>query len=128
VHPEDMIKFGMIPEFIGRVPVVATLHDLDRPALVAILKEPKNSLIKQYQALLEFENVNLRFTDDAMEQIAEEALVRNVGARGLKIILEEIMLDVMYRVPSEEEIEECVITKDVVLRRADPILSLRKAG
>ena len=123
-----MIKFGMIPEFIGRVPVVATLHDLDGPSLVAILKEPKNSLIKQYQALLKFENVNLRFTDDAMEQIAEEAMVRNVGARGLKIILEEIMLDVMYRVPSEEEIEECVITKDVVLRRAAPILSLRKAG
>jgi ATP-dependent Clp protease ATP-binding subunit ClpX len=127
-HPEDMIKFGMIPEFIGRVPVVATLHDLDRSALVAILKEPKNSLIKQYQALLDFENVNLRFTEDAMEQIAEEAYVRNVGARGLKIILEELMLDVMYRVPSEEEIEECVITKDVVLRRAAPILSLRKAG
>ena len=125
---EDLIKFGMIPEFVGRVPVVATLHDLDRTALVAILKEPKNSLIKQYQALLDFENVNLRFTDDAMEQIAEEAIVRNVGARGLKIILEEIMLDVMYRVPSEEEIEECVITKDVVLRRVAPILSLRKAG
>jgi ATP-dependent Clp protease ATP-binding subunit ClpX len=127
-HPEDMIKFGMIPEFVGRVPVVATLHDLDRAALVAILKEPKNSLIKQYQALLDFENVNLRFTEDAMEQIAEEAYVRNVGARGLKIILEELMLDVMYRVPSEEEIEECVITKDVVLRHAAPILSLRKAG
>src|SRR5512132_2346107 len=127
-HPEDMIKFGMIPEFVGRVPVVATLHDLDRSALVAILKEPKNSLIKQYQALLDFENVNLRFTEDAMEQIAEEAIVRNVGARGLKIILEELMLDVMYRVPSEEEIEECVITKDVVLRRAPPILSLRKVG
>ena len=84
VHPEDMIKFGMIPEFIGRVPVVATLHDLDRAALVAILKEPKNSLIKQYQALLEFENVSLRFTDDAMEPIADEAIVRNVGARGLE--------------------------------------------
>jgi ATP-dependent Clp protease ATP-binding subunit ClpX len=128
VHPEDMIKFGMIPEFIGRVPVVATLHDLDRAALVAILKEPKNSLIKQYQALLEFENVSLRFTDDALEAIADEAIVRNVGARGLKIILEELMLDVMYRVPSEEEIEECVVTKDAVLRRAAPILSLRKAG
>jgi ATP-dependent Clp protease ATP-binding subunit ClpX len=127
-HPEDMIKFGMIPEFIGRVPVVATLHDLDRAALVAILKEPKNSLIKQYQALLDFENVSLRFTDDSLEQIAEEAIVRNVGARGLKIILEELMLDVMYRVPSEEEIEECVVTKDAVLRRAAPILSLRKAG
>ena len=128
VHPEDMIKFGMIPEFIGRVPVVATLHDLDRAALVAILKEPKNSLIKQYQALLDFENVSLRFTDDALEAIADEAIVRNVGARGLKIILEELMLDVMYRVPSEEEIEECVVTKDAVLRRAAPILSLRKAG
>ena len=128
VHPEDMIKFGMIPEFIGRVPVVATLHDLDRDALVSILKEPKNSLIKQYQTLLDFESVALRFTDDALEQIAEEAIVRNVGARGLKIILEELMLDVMYRAPSEDEIEECVITKDAVLRRAAPILSLRKAG
>ncbi|HEV8267063.1 MAG TPA: ATP-dependent Clp protease ATP-binding subunit ClpX, partial [Thermoanaerobaculia bacterium] len=128
VHPEDMIKFGMIPEFIGRVPVVATLHDLDRNALVSILKEPKNSLIKQYQTLLDFENVNLRFTDDALEAVAEEAMVRNVGARGLKIILEELMLEIMYRVPSEDEIEECVITKDAVLRRAAPILSLRKAG
>ena len=128
VQPEDLLKFGMIPEFIGRVPVVATLHDLDLPSLVAILKEPKNSLIKQYQTLLEFENVTLRFTDDALESVAAEAMARNVGARGLKIILEELMLDVMYRVPSEEEIEECVITKDAVLRRAAPILSLRKAG
>jgi ATP-dependent Clp protease ATP-binding subunit ClpX len=128
VHPEDMIKFGMIPEFVGRVPVVATLHDLDLASLVSILKEPKNSLIKQYQTLLDFENVALRFTDDALEAVADEAMARNVGARGLKIILEELMLDVMYRVPSEEEIEECVITKDAVLRRAAPILSLRKAG
>ena len=108
--------------------VVATLHDLDRTALVSILKEPKNSLIKQYQTLLEFENVSLRFTDDALESISDEAIVRNVGARGLKIILEELMLDIMYRVPSEEEIEECVITKEVVQRRAAPILSLRKVG
>ena len=128
VHPEDLIKFGMIPEFIGRVPVTATLHDLDLAALVSILREPKNSLIKQYQTLLEFENVGLRFTDDAVEEIAGEAMKRTLGARGLKVILEEIMLDVMYRVPSEEEIEECVITKDVVQRRAAPILSLRKAG
>ena len=127
-HPEDLIKFGMIPEFIGRVPVVATLHDLDRAALVSILREPKNSLIKQYQTLLEFENVGLRFTDDAVDEIADEAMKRTLGARGLKVILEELMLDVMYRVPSEEEIEECVITKDVVQRRAAPILSLRKAG
>ncbi len=128
VHPEDMIKFGMIPEFIGRVPVTATLHDLDKAALVAILKEPKNSLLKQYQTLLEFENVGLRFTDDAVEEVADEAMKRTLGARGLKVILEELMLDVMYRVPSEEEIEECVITKDVVQRRAAPILSLRKVG
>ena len=128
VHPEDLIKFGMIPEFVGRVPVVATLHDLDRAALVAILREPKNSLIKQYQTLLEFENVGLRFTDDALEAVADEAMSRNLGARGLKVILEEIMLDVMYRVPSEEEIEECVVTRDAVQRRAAPILSLRKAG
>jgi ATP-dependent Clp protease ATP-binding subunit ClpX len=127
-HPEDLIKFGMIPELIGRVPVVATLHDLDRAALVAILKEPKNSLLKQYQTLLELENVGLRFTDDAVEEVADEAMKRTLGARGLKVILEEIMLDVMYRVPSEEEIEECVITKEVVQRRAAPILSLRKAG
>ena len=129
VHPEDMIKFGMIPEFIGRVPVVATLHDLDLVSLVAILKEPKNSLIKQYQTLLEFENVELsasRTTRSSPWPTRRSA--RNVGARGLKIILEELMLDVMYRVPSEEEIEECVITKDAVLRRAAPILSLRKAG
>ena len=128
VHPEDLIKFGMIPEFVGRVPVTATLHDLDRAALVSILKEPKNSLIKQYQTLLEFENVGLRFTDDAVDEVADEAMKRTLGARGLKVILEELMLDVMYRVPSEEEIEECVITKDVVQRRAAPILSLRKAG
>ena len=127
-HPEDLIKFGMIPEFVGRVPVVATLHELDRAALVSILKEPKNSLIKQYQTLLEFENVGLRFTDDAVDEIADEAMKRNLGARGLKVILEELMLDVMYRVPSEEEIEECVITKEVVQRRAAPILSLRKVG
>ncbi|HQN08248.1 MAG TPA: ATP-dependent Clp protease ATP-binding subunit ClpX [Thermoanaerobaculia bacterium] len=128
VHPEDLIKFGMIPEFIGRVPVTATLHDLDKAALVSILKEPKNSLLKQYQTLLEFENVGLRFTDDAVEEVADEAMKRTLGARGLKVILEELMLDVMYRVPSEEEIEECVITKDVVQRRAAPILSLRKVG
>ncbi len=128
VHPEDLIKFGMIPEFIGRVPVTATLHDLDKAALVAILKEPKNSLLKQYQTLLEFENVGLRFTDDAVEEVADEAMKRTLGARGLKVILEELMLDVMYRVPSEEEIEECVITKVVVQRRAAPILSLRKVG
>jgi ATP-dependent Clp protease ATP-binding subunit ClpX len=128
VHPEDLIKYGMIPEFVGRLPVVATLTELDQSALVEILREPKNSLVKQYQTMLEFENVQLRFTDDAIEAIAEEALARNVGARGLKIIIEDLMLDVMYQIPSDEDIEECVITKDVVKHHTNPITILRKAG
>jgi ATP-dependent Clp protease ATP-binding subunit ClpX len=128
VHPEDLIKYGMIPEFVGRLPVVATLTELDQSALVEILKEPKNSLVKQYQTMLEFENVQLRFTDDAIEAIAEEALARNVGARGLKIIIEDLMLDVMYQIPSDDDIEECVITRDVVKHHTNPITILRKAG
>ena len=128
VHPEDLIKFGMIPEFVGRLPVVATLSELDQAALVEILREPKNSLVKQYQTMLEFENVQLRFSDDAIEAIAEEALARNVGARGLKIIIEDLMLDVMYQIPSDDDIEECVITRDVVKHRTNPITILRKAG
>jgi ATP-dependent Clp protease ATP-binding subunit ClpX len=118
----------MIPEFVGRLPVVATLSELDQAALVEILKEPKNSLVKQYQTMLEFENVQLRFTDDAIEAIAEEALARNVGARGLKIIIEDLMLDVMYQIPSDDDIEECVITRDVVKHHTNPITILRKAG
>jgi ATP-dependent Clp protease ATP-binding subunit ClpX len=128
VHPEDLIKYGMIPEFVGRLPIVATLSELDQPALVEILKEPKNSLVKQYQTMLEFENVQLRFTDEAIEAIAEEALARSVGARGLKIIIEDLMLDVMYQIPSDDDIEECVITWDVVKHRTNPITILRKAG
>jgi len=128
VHPEDLIKYGMIPEFVGRLPVVATLSELDQAALVEILKEPKNSLVKQYQTMLEFENVQLRFTDDSIEAIAEEALSRNVGARGLKIIIEDLMLEVMYQIPSDDDIEECVITKDVVKHHTNPITILRKAG
>jgi len=128
VHPEDLIKYGMIPEFVGRLPVVATLSELDQAALVEILREPKNSLVKQYQTMLEFENVQLRFSDDAIEAIAEEALARNVGARGLKIIIEDLMLDVMYQIPSDDDIEECVITRDVVKHHTNPITILRKAG
>jgi ATP-dependent Clp protease ATP-binding subunit ClpX len=128
VHPEDLIKFGMIPEFVGRLPIVATLAELDQSALIEILKEPKNSLVKQYQTMLEFENVQLRFTDDAIEAIAEEALSRNVGARGLKIIIEDLMLEVMYQIPSDDDIEECVITRDVVKHHTNPITILRKAG
>ncbi len=128
VHPDDLIRFGMIPEFVGRVPVVAALHELDHKALVRILTEPKNSLVRQYETMLAFEGVSLRFTQDALEAIAAEALARNVGARGLKIILEELMLDVMYQVPSRSDITEIVITREVVERRVAPLASIRKAG
>jgi len=128
VHPEDLIKFGMIPEFVGRVPVVANLHELDRAALVRILTEPKNSLVRQYETMLSFEGVELRFTDDALTAVAEEAILRKVGARGLKIILEELMLEIMYQVPSRSDITEIVVTREVVERRVAPLASMRKAG
>jgi len=128
VLPEDVIKFGMIPEFVGRLPVVATLEALDESALVRILKEPKNSLVRQYQTMFELEDVKLRFTDEALRAIAREALKRTVGARGLRVILEEIMLDLMYEVPSQREISECVITEETVIHRTQPITTLRKAG
>jgi ATP-dependent Clp protease ATP-binding subunit ClpX len=128
VHPEDLIKFGMIPEFVGRVPVVANLHELDRDALVRILTEPKNSLVRQYETMLSFEGVELRFTNDALTAIAEDAISRKVGARGLKIILEELMLEVMYQVPSRSDITEIVVTREVVERRVAPLASMRKAG
>ena len=104
--PEDLIKYGLIPEFVGRLPVVATLEELDEEALVRILHEPKNSLIRQYQTILEFEGVELKFTDEALVAIAREALKRNVGARGLRIILEELMLDLMYTIPSQRDIKQ----------------------
>jgi ATP-dependent Clp protease ATP-binding subunit ClpX len=128
VLPEDIIKFGMIPEFVGRLPVVATLEALDEEALVRILKEPKNSLVRQYQTMFELEDVKLRFTDEAVRAVAREALKRTVGARGLRVILEEIMLDLMYEVPSQRDISECVITEETVLHRTQPITTLRKAG
>ncbi len=128
VLPEDIIKFGMIPEFVGRLPVVATLESLDEASLVRILKEPKNSLVRQYQTMFELEDVKLRFTDEALYAVAREALKRSVGARGLRIILEEIMLELMYAVPSQRDISECVITEETVLHRTQPITTLRKAG
>jgi len=128
VNPEDLIKFGMIPEFVGRVPVVANLHDLDRDALVRILTEPKNSLVRQYETMLSFEGVELRFIDDALTAIAEDAISRKVGARGLKIILEELMLEIMYQVPSRSDVTEIVVTREVVERRVAPLASMRKAG
>jgi ATP-dependent Clp protease ATP-binding subunit ClpX len=128
VLPEDLIKYGLIPEFVGRLPVVATLEELDEAALVRILHEPKNSLIRQYQTILEFEGVELKFTDEALVAISKEALKRNVGARGLRIILEELMLDLMYTIPSQRDIKQCLINEEVVASRVQPIMMYKKAG
>jgi len=127
IEPEDLIKFGMIPEFVGRVPVVATLHDLDQKALVDILTRPKNALVKQYQKLFEYENVKLRFADDALEAISDEAIKRNVGARGLRIILEELMLELMYLLPQQKEHRELTITREMVITK-EIQLPFEKAG
>jgi ATP-dependent Clp protease ATP-binding subunit ClpX len=121
-QPEDLLKFGLIPEFVGRLPVVATLHDLNEAALVRILREPKNAILKQYQKYFELEKVRLKFTDDAVVAIAREALKRGTGARGLRAILEDIMLDVMYDLPSIPGLSECVITRDVILGSEHPVL------
>jgi ATP-dependent Clp protease ATP-binding subunit ClpX len=122
VQPEDLIKFGLIPEFLGRLPVVATLDELNENALIRILKEPKNALLRQFQKLFELEGVNLRLTDSALKAIATEAVKRKSGARGLRAILETCMLDIMYEIPSAENVKECVISEDVVLKKEDPIL------
>ncbi len=126
VHPEDLIKYGMIPEFVGRIPVVSTLHELDHESLVRILTEPKNSLVRQYETMLSFEGVDLTMTPDALDAVAQEALKRNVGARGLRIILEELMLDIMYTIPSLPDTEELVISRDVVEHRVQPLTGVRK--
>ena len=122
VQPEDLIKFGLIPEFLGRLPVVATLDELGQETLIRILSEPKNALVKQFKKLFELEGVNLRFTDSALSGIAKEALKRKSGARGLRAILETCMLDIMYEIPSVENVKECVISEDVVLNKEEPIL------
>jgi len=122
VETEDLLRFGMIPEFVGRLPVHAALAELDEDALVRILTEPKNALIKQYQKLFEMENVHLKFTDGALATIATEAIRRDTGARGLRAILEEIMLDVMYDLPGKDNVKECIISEEVVERKKDPIL------
>jgi ATP-dependent Clp protease ATP-binding subunit ClpX len=122
VQPEDLIKFGMIPEFLGRLPVIATLDELNEATLIRILSEPKNALIKQFKKLFELEGVNLRFTDSALSSIAKEALKRKSGARGLRAILESCMLDIMYEIPSIDNVKECVISEDVVLSKEEPIL------
>jgi ATP-dependent Clp protease ATP-binding subunit ClpX len=126
VQPDDLIKFGFIPEFVGRLPVVATLDDLDEAALMAILREPKNALIKQYQKLFEFEKVRLRFTEGAYNAIAKEALKRKAGARGLRSILEAIMLDLMYELPSQPNIKEVIISEETIFNKEKPIVLYEK--
>jgi len=126
VEPEDLIKYGLIPEFIGRMPVVAALDELDEAVLIKILTEPKNALMKQYQKLLSFDNVRLKFTDGALSVIAKKAMKRKSGARGLRSILEEIMLDVMYEIPSQKGIKDCLITEDTVVKNEKPILIFEK--
>ena len=122
VEPEDLVKFGLIPEFVGRLPVIATLTDLDEEALVTILSQPKNALVKQYQLLFDMENVRLSFNEDALRQIAKKALARKTGARGLRSIMEAILLDTMYDLPTFEGVEEVVINGDVVVGSAKPLL------
>ena len=122
VEAEDLMRFGLIPEFIGRVPVVATLDTLDEEALVRILVEPRNALSKQYQKLFDMDNVKLKFTEGSLQMIAKEALQRKAGARGLRSILEEVMLDVMYDLPSKTNVKECIISEDVVQRKQEPML------
>jgi ATP-dependent Clp protease ATP-binding subunit ClpX len=126
VQTEDLLRFGMIPEFIGRLPVVATLDELDEDALISILTEPKNALVKQYQRLFEFEDVRLRFAEGALRAVSRQALQRRAGARGLRAILENAMLDLMYEIPSRDDIEEVVVGEEVIEQGADPMLVLKR--
>ena len=128
VQPEDLLKFGLIPEFVGRLPVIATLDDLDEEALVAILTKPKNALTKQYKRLLELDNVSLRFTDEALSTVATEALARKTGARGLRGILEKSMLDVMYDVPGKEGVQEVVLNEQAILQKEAPLVVMKPEG
>jgi ATP-dependent Clp protease ATP-binding subunit ClpX len=120
-EPEDLLKFGLIPEFVGRLPVIATLMDLDEQALVEILSTPKNALVKQYQKLFEMEGVKLGFTDDALIAVARKAITRKTGARGLRSILEGLLLDTMFDLPSMDGVDEIIVDKDVVEGRKDPV-------
>jgi ATP-dependent Clp protease ATP-binding subunit ClpX len=122
VQPEDLTRYGLIPEFVGRLPVIATLEDLNDKALVDILTKPKNALVKQYEKLFEFENVKLRFSQEALGAIARKATKRKSGARGLRAIIEEIMLDIMYDLPSDSTVEECLVNEEVILKRERPLL------
>jgi len=127
-QPTDLIRYGLIPEFVGRLPVMGVLGDLDKSALIRILQEPKNALIRQYQKLFEFENVRLKFTDDALETVADLALQRKVGARGLRMILEDLMLDLMYHLPSQRKMRDFIVTAEMVKSREINWSLLEKAG
>jgi ATP-dependent Clp protease ATP-binding subunit ClpX len=128
VMPEDLLKFGLIPEFIGRLPVITTVSPLDREALIRILSEPRNALVKQYHRLFEIDNVELEFTDDAIEAVADQALLRGTGARGLRAIMEEVLLHVMYEVPSRDDVARVVINREVVLENVNPTLVPREVA
>lgn len=125
IIPEDLVKFGLIPELIGRLPIIATLDTLNREALMQIFKEPKNSLLKQYKALMKMDGVELEFDDEAVAEIAEKAVKRETGARGLRTIVEDIMLDIMYEIPSMKNVEKVTITKDAVQKKSGPKLTYR---
>ena len=127
VMPEDLLKFGLIPEFIGRLPVITTVSNLDRSALVNILTQPKNALVKQYQRMFEIDGVELELTDDALDSIADQAILRGTGARGLRAIMEEVLLPVMFDVPSRDDVARCVVTREVVLENVVPTLVPREA-
>ena len=128
VQPEDLIKFGLIPEFVGRLPVVGVLEDLDEFALIEILTRPKNAIVKQYQRLFEFENVRLKFSEDALRAVSRQAMARKVGARGLRMILEELMLDLMYHLPSQKKVKEFEVTQQMVEKHTASFAMMEKAG
>ncbi|HXY09351.1 MAG TPA: ATP-dependent Clp protease ATP-binding subunit ClpX [Terriglobales bacterium] len=128
LQPEDLIKFGLIPEFVGRLPVVGLLEDLDEFALIEILTRPKNAIVKQYQRLFEFENVRLKFSDEALRAVSRQAMARKVGARGLRMILEELMLELMYNLPSQKKVKEFEVTREMVEKRSASLAMMEKAG
>ena len=128
VQPDDLIKFGLIPEFVGRVPIVVGLNSLDEMALVKILTEPKNALTKQYKKLFGFDHVELDFESDAITEVAKKAIELKTGARGLRCILEDVMLDIMYRVPGADDVEKVIVTADAIRKKADPTVVYKKTA
>ncbi len=128
IHPQDLVQFGLIPEFVGRIPIITHVDELDEPDLVRILTEPKNALVRQYQKLFELDNVNLRFTPNALKAIARRAIERKTGARGLRNVMEKIMLDIMFRLPSLPNVRECVINRAVIEKGKEPVLLYGENG